>query len=653
MPSKTLILKIEADEGTQAVLRNYAKASAKWEQEVFGQWYADFRAHRSNLSRSRYAGLVSTKTISARAVGKKGGRVKYQVNVKKKTPNLYSLLVTKKSRIEPSPRTQIKSGMLLGILSHLGTQMENFIDYDLRSSRAHDRRIKRRQREAHARKFNSSAPDIWDPPNFYPKFKPIARFHHQAVDWKFESGDAVLLLTHPFEKNQKMKVHVVPSDDERFQARLKLLKAHVESGHGVAVEIKYHDDGSRRVGWYLHASVPLPEMDPVESPKMIMGVDVGERNPASAVVIDGPNGSTDRVGVPKTYHGLQTRDVLERTNRRVARLRRAADRGSQNARKALLSAKGKKRRILNTMAHQVSADIVQTAVASGVEVIAMEDLARFVPGAKHGQLNRKGKRRFPIWGKKGRDLRRRLSGWNRGDVQSMIRYKAEMEGIRLAGPQGRGIYARGTSSTCPKCGKFEPQARDRTSHAFTCRETECGYSDNDDLTGAANIAARGWVYFHSPKASSSVRPVDGVVHYPSGKPGHVSTRIDPAGPLGLAGGSSSTTQATMGGLAGPHPQPTEKPENGARRPVAAQAAKLSSPTGGDGRGIVEPTTSQSDKATGALKSPGFASAKEVTPHPVGARKRKYRRKTTSETPANASETSSSKGGARKNHDSSR
>lgn len=648
MPSKTLVLQIEADAETRAVLRSYAKASAKWEQEVFGQWYADFRAHRSDLSRTRYAGLISTKTISARAVGKKGGRVKYRVNVQGKAPNLYSLLVTKGKRVEPAPRTPIKSGVLLGVLSHLGTTMENFLDYELRGSRAHDRRVKRRQREAHARKFNNSAPGFWNPPNFYPKFKPIARFQHQAVDWTFEPGDAVLSLTHPFEKNRWLKVHVVPSDDERFQTRLNLLETHVESGHGVGVEIKYHEDGSRMEGWYLHAAIPLPEVDSLKEPSRIMGVDVGERNPASVVVVDGPSGSADRVGVPKTYHGIQTRDILERDMAHIRRLHRAKDHGVRGAGSALKRAWTKKRRILNTMAQQVSADIVKAATVGNVGAIAMEDLTRFTPGAKHGQKDKKGERRPPIRGKKGRDLRRRLSGWNRGDVQGMIRYKAEVEGIRVAGRDGKGIYAPGTSSTCPKCGRYEPQARDRTTHIFTCKAPGCGYSDNDDLTGAANIAARGWHYFHSPKSSSSVRRVDGVLHDSSGEPGRDdSTRLDSDRSSGLSEGPSSTAQATTGVLAGLHPQPTEKPENGAGRPVAAKAAKLPSPTGGDGRGIVEPTTSHRGKATGALMNPGVASAKEVTPHPVGARKRKYRREESTRKVAEPPPDRSDEGGARK------
>ena len=135
MTSKTLVLKVEMDPGTEEVVRRFAKDTAKWMQRAFGQWYADLRAHRDSPSASKFQGLVYAKTISARAVNRKGSRQKYRINVQGKSPNLYSLFVTTKSRVGPAPPSGLQQAHLLGPLSHLGTTMGNFLDRELARKR--------------------------------------------------------------------------------------------------------------------------------------------------------------------------------------------------------------------------------------------------------------------------------------------------------------------------------------------------------------------------------------------------------------------------------------------------------------------------------------------------------------------------------------
>ena len=597
MLHKTLVLKVEVDKATEDVVSQFAKATAKWMQKVFGAWYADFRAHRADLSKSTFAGLTYRKRVSARAVGRRGSREKFLINVQGKRPNLYSLFVTKKSRVGPAPPPGIQQAHLLGPLSHLGTTMGNFLDRELALKRCRERRIRRRRKEARARRFGKE-PDEWTPGDFYPRFKRIARFQHGLIRWEWEGGKPTAFsVTHPFERRgERLRIQLAHSEDPRYGDLLTLLAGSLKNGRMLAVELKEHDGRERKAGWYAHISIPVPEVPVSSNPQRVMGVDVGERNPAALVVLKGPNPDKDRIGSYPIYQGVSTRDALERQVNRVRRLRSAADFGSAGARQALQQARGKQARILNTLAHQVSHDVIVKAVAGKVDAIAMENLSEFVPGEKKRQ------KKMPFQGKRAKGLRRRLSRWNRGKVQHAIAYKAEAAGIRLAGPQGAGIYARGTSSTCPRCGKFDPQARDRLKHRFKCRQFGCGYSDNDDIAGAANIAARGWTWFHPPKGrmSTSSHPPGsdpGGSSNPPPKPGRASMGVDLAGTSVLAGGESSMPQATKRGLAGPSSHKPENAENGMGPAVVSTETNRPSTTAGGQSGNVEPATKHSDNGS--------------------------------------------------------
>lgn len=592
METRTLVFRLSMDSGTEKVVYEFAREVARWEQRVFGRWYADFKAHRSDLTRAAYYGLLSSKRISAKALGKSGGRSKFRVNVKGRAPNLYSLFLTKGRRVEPAVLSTARPQALFGSLTRLGTAIENFLDHDLRRQRVHDRRVLVRRQEARAYR-NGASRKPSSPKNFYPRFKPIARFKPGTAKWGgFQDGiPSPLTVSHPFESHQRLAFQVVPSDDPHFAERLRPLAELFREGK-VGVEVKYHRGGELREGWYAHVAVPYTGAVPVGKVDNVMGVDVGERNPATFVVVNGPSADANRVGFPRLYHGLGARDALERQTSRARRLQSASDLGSRGARLALARAKGKQVRILHTFAHQVSHDIVARAVAQGVDALAMEDLAKFVPGLR---VRRKG---TPFRDTRGKRLRRLLSRWNRGQLQEAIRYKARAAGIRVAGPGGAGIYARGTSSTCPRCDGWDPSARDRAAHRFTCRRIGCGYSDNDDVTGAANIAARGYKYFHGRSEDGVVRTSRRnsgrrIIYDSPQEPDRVSTGGDSKGTSVFLEGAASTPQATMGGTVGPPSRPAENSANGVG--AAVPQGNRPSPTEGVGRGIFDPTTSRSDR----------------------------------------------------------
>jgi IS605 OrfB family transposase len=580
---RTLVLRVEMDPATEAIVRDYAKEMARWEQRVFGKWYSDFRKNRKDLSKSRYSGLITTKRISARALGKKGQREKCRVNVHGKSPNLYSLLITKGRRVEPAVPTRIGSTLLLSALPHLGMVMEGFLDKELREHRSHGRRVARRRGEVRARDYGSRL-ETWNPTNFYPRFKPFAPFHSGVLKWNMTMGlPASFTVSHPFVGKKRLSIALVGSDCPRYAERLQPLRKLMESGRTIGIQLKYHSDGTMVEGWYVHIRVPMAVAAPSESVDRVMGVDVGERNLATIAVLDGPGGVADRVGHPKQYSGANVRDALERQHSRIRRLKRAAGLGSLGASRALRRAKGKRARILRTQAHQISHDLVKLAVSLDVDAIAMEDLSDFTPEAR----GRRKRSRFASG--KNRRIRRLLSCWNRGRLQRNIRYKAESMGLMIAGPQGSGICAKGTSSTCPGCGIRDWNARDRDIHRFSCHQPGCGFSDNDDVVGAMNIAARGWAYFHPVKkrvgsvALSAGRNPGGLSNHPP-VPGSASAGDDPVRASALSGGASSEPQATEGGIVGQPSRFSEKAENGMRS--AVPEGNRSGPTAGEGRGIV-------------------------------------------------------------------
>ena len=76
---------------------------------------------------------------------------------------------------------------------------------------------------------------------------------------------------------------------------------------------------------------------------------------------------------------------------------------------------------------------------------------------------------------------RRLRTWDRTHLLGYLTDKAELAGIEVVL-----VDERGTSSTCPRCGRRVPKPKGRN---FSC--PHCGLTGHRDLVGAANIAAKG------------------------------------------------------------------------------------------------------------------------------------------------------------------
>lgn len=195
--------------------------------------------------------------------------------------------------------------------------------------------------------------------------------------------------------------------------------------------------------WYI----VLPITFDVEESKSekIMGVDLGLRYIAVA-----------SIGTKSLFiKGNQ----IAFMRRRYASKRRKL--GKAKKLDAIRKLGNKESRWMRDQNHKISRQIVNFAIANGVGVIRMEDLTDIRNTAKSKK-----------------EAGRNLHSWTFYQLREMIRYKAEMAGIRfeLVNPEF-------TSQTC-KCG-YRDKAN-RKGINFKCKK--CGYEIHADLNGAINIA---------------------------------------------------------------------------------------------------------------------------------------------------------------------
>ena len=451
MAEKTLVLKVQVEEPVKRVLGDYSEACARWLDMAFRLLYSDKRHHGSKV----YSGLV---TLRTRKDGTPTGKFWTDDSA------IYKTLVSRKAAPNPIPTVIAHRKNVQSLSKKLITVWGGFL------GPSKDRAVPR-------------------PKGRLPRFRPACYIGQQMA--RLEDDGMTISIPYPLSygrekgKAHRICVTLVPSTSPKYKVRLDAfrhrMKKQQRSGNLTApsFEIRQHEGGE----WYIH--VPVEDERPQVNPTgKALGVDLGERNTATTALVSGAKGQA--LIATKLYSGLSTRHALDLITARRRKLRRKLDTGSRGVRKALGRLRGKMARVNDTLAQQASAAIVKSAVEIGVSLIAVEDLrGGFRPLHKRGEepgLRTKGIRKW----------NHRLGRWNRGAVRDNLTYKAEASGIPL-----KEVFARGTSSICPNChptgwladGEQRRGRRHRKGHVFRCKT--CGYSRNDDETGAINIAHRG------------------------------------------------------------------------------------------------------------------------------------------------------------------
>jgi len=131
----------------------------------------------------------------------------------------------------------------------------------------------------------------------------------------------------------------------------------------------------------------------------------------------------------------------------------------------------KERNLRYQVQHDLTNQLVLTAVENKCEKIVLEDLASLeAPTGKHTKS-------------------RSISTWARGDFKQLLEYKAELVGVSV-------VYEPPykTSRTCPRCGDEgvtikapDNPVETRDGGWFSCTEADCQCNMDRDYTGALNI----------------------------------------------------------------------------------------------------------------------------------------------------------------------
>lgn len=194
------------------------------------------------------------------------------------------------------------------------------------------------------------------------------------------------------------------------------------------------------------------EQDYVEG--RTLGVDLGIAIPAYACLSDD---TYVRQGFGSVDDFVRVRQQFKkrRTQLQKALVMTKGGKGRKKKLKAMEQFKEKERNFAKTYNHQLSHKIVKFAKDNKCQYINLEKLT------KEG---------FPD---------SLLGVWSYYELQTMIKYKADREGIEV-----RFINPAYTSQTCSKCGHVHRDNR-KTQAKFEC--TECGFTLNADHNAAINI----------------------------------------------------------------------------------------------------------------------------------------------------------------------
>lgn len=186
-----------------------------------------------------------------------------------------------------------------------------------------------------------------------------------------------------------------------------------------------------------------------------LGVDLGIAIPAYVCLSDN---TYVRQGLGSVDDFLKVR---MQTKKRRQQLQKSltmtkGGKGRQKKLKAMEQFKEKERNFVKTYNHQLSHKIVKFAKDNQCQYINLEKLT------KEGFSNSL------------------LGSWSYYELQQMIQYKADREGIKV-----RFINPAYTSQTCSKCGHVDKENR-KTQAQFEC--VKCGFKLNADHNASINIA---------------------------------------------------------------------------------------------------------------------------------------------------------------------
>ncbi|WP_141715104.1 RNA-guided endonuclease InsQ/TnpB family protein [Micromonospora rhizosphaerae] len=261
------------------------------------------------------------------------------------------------------------------------------------------------------------------------------------------------------------------------------------------------------------AEVPITVYPAGEEPDpgRVAGVDLGVIHPYA---VAGPDGEGLLVSgrAIRAEHRMHLADTKARRRAVARRAPKPGEKGSRRWRKYRRRARlveGRHRRRIRQAQHEAARTVISWAVRQRIGVLHVGD--------PRGVLDLPAGRRHNL----------RLRQWQIGRLIQVLTDKATLAGITV-----RLVDERGTSSTCPTCGRRVPKPRGRT---LSC--PHCHFSGHRDLVAAASIATR--TPGGGPTTETAVVLPQVVTHRRAGRhlPGTGRSRRDPRRPPRTARGS--------------------------------------------------------------------------------------------------------------------
>lgn len=264
-----------------------------------------------------------------------------------------------------------------------------------------------------------------------------------------------------FEENQEYKIRIMCG----FELEIILGKRNNENVNELKATLERCISGEYKIcqssitidkDVILNLTIDIPletKYKPIKG--RVLGVDLGIKYPAYMCLSDD---TYKRKAIGSATDFIRVREQMQSRRKHLQKNIKLTKGGKGRKKKtqALERIRDKERNFANTYNHSISKKVVEFAKQHKCEKIHLEKLT------KDG---------FP---------NTILSNWSYYELQNMIDYKAEREGIKV-----EYIDPAFTSQTCSRCGHIDKENR-QTQEKFKC--TKCGFELNADHNASINIA---------------------------------------------------------------------------------------------------------------------------------------------------------------------
>lgn len=217
---------------------------------------------------------------------------------------------------------------------------------------------------------------------------------------------------------------------------------------------------------FLLLSIDIPAKKQVLDKEVVLGVDLGIKCPLYLAINKDDNFKM-QIGDIEHFHNQRT--MFQKRFKSLQKLMcTQGGHGRKKKLEPLEKLKEKERNWVHTQNHVYSREVIKQALKQNAGTIHMESLKDFGKG-KEGYVKD--------------EYKYLLRYWSYYELQSMIEYKAKLEGIEV-----KYIDPAYTSQTCSYCGE---RGERKKQEEFVCTNPQCkrrGEKINADFNAARNIA---------------------------------------------------------------------------------------------------------------------------------------------------------------------